>query len=841
MRGRGLPWRCLEGAAVLLLCWASAAAAAGPQVAAPNIILITVDTFRPDHLGYYGYDRDTSPHLDTLSSEGVFFRQAFATSAWTAPGLISIQTSLYGPTHGVDIRGRSMDPQVVTLAEALGQAGYRAPDIFFLTDVPNFQHLGLEPYGRKRQYVRQGDEILFRWLEEEAHSGAAPFYLYYHYRDLHQPYLPLDEFDLYTDEAFGHRYNPWSWFKRFAAREKRDLVRREVLLPRGVMDFTAWDKPWVDALYDGQVRQLDERFFGRLRRTLTDLSLTENTVVVISADHGEELLEHGLIGHVSTYKEGHLHDELTRIPLIFWYPSRLTGGRVVDEPVQCIDIMPTLLELAGTRTPAGAQGASLVPLLEGAPGWRRRPVFMETSGGGYGANVEQYARRVRAVRTERWKLVHSSPEDERVLYDLAADPREERDVRAAHPAVADSLEALLWAWHEASARRPSAGGAPAEMALPLASAAAPDPGERPVIAYPVQGDTLEYLGEDQSIGLRWSGDSTAAYTIQYEVGLGAYHLEGELPVTGNEPAYGPFHESFWNPLVLYNPWRFRVYPAGSPELASEWVSFHLAPSAAAGGWSVTGLGLAAAASLAAAADQVGLLAWGLGLGLLDLYGWVAQVPAADVTAWALIAAIAAAAVWPRLRRLGVERCQAWGAALAYIAFVYATVPVFPAIWDRLRDHTEGAIAHLGIAVIAALALGLADRVRRAVGRRAWEPYAVLAVVFVAYGYLLARFSTFPAERLHLVEYGLVSVFLVRALRLDLPPRTAYLASLVLTTVVGFGDECIQWALPQRFFELKDVQLNAISGALGLAIARFALFIPAESQVFPIESETPGDG
>ena len=111
-----------------------------PQPPRPNIILITVDTFRPDHIGYYGYERETTPFLDQFSREGAFFIQAFSSSGWTTPGLISILTGLYAPTHGVDIRGRRLDEAVETLPELLRGAGYRAPDIFFLSGIPNFSN-----------------------------------------------------------------------------------------------------------------------------------------------------------------------------------------------------------------------------------------------------------------------------------------------------------------------------------------------------------------------------------------------------------------------------------------------------------------------------------------------------------------------------------------------------------------------------------------------------------------------------------------------------------------------------------------------------------------------------
>jgi len=806
-------------------------AGVGPAAGRPNIILITVDCLRPDHLGYYGYARDTSPSLDRLSREGVFFRQAFATSGWTAPGLISILTSLYAPSHGVDIRGKSMDPEVVTLAEALQQAGYRVPDIFFLTGVPNFQHLGFEPYARKARYVRQADEILFRWLEEEARTSEAPFFLYYHYRDVHQPYYLSPEHDLYTRASFGHPHSPLALLKRVVAKEKMELVAREVMLPRGVMDFASWDQPWVNALYDGQIRRLDEDIFARLRQVLRQQRLEDSTLVIVSADHGEELLEDGLIGHVSTYKEGRLNDRVIRIPLILWYPGVLPAGRIVEDPVQCIDVMPTVLELAGAAVPTGAEGQSLMPLIrEETSAWRRRPVYCETSDGGYTASLEQYARRVRAVRTERWKLVHFSPEDRGELYDLVADPDEREDVHREHPQVADSLQSLLDTWVTTTQRRPSRGLPGLGDSPGDDGPASPATRDAPLILYPLDGDTLGYVGAEQVIRLSWTGKQDVPYTIQYEVGIGTYHLEGRLGVSGSSPAYGPYYASFWNALVLYNPWRFRVYRADGSGAKSEWVSFHLGPvGGEARAFSLALLGLEARQGLSGALQAGVDLTRGLGLGLLDLYVWVARVPAADLSAWALIAAILGAAVWPQVQKIGEDRCRTWGAALAYASFVYATVPVFPAVWDRLRSHTDGAIRHLGTLIILGFAVAVLVAVQRRVGRRDWVPYAILAMVFAAYGYLLAVFGTYPAERLHLIEYGLVGWTLFRALRLDLSEGRAYVTALLLTVLVGIGDESIQWVLPQRFFELKDVGLNAVSGALGLLTVRFALYGGREGQ------------
>ena len=804
---------------------ASLIASDSPEASRPNIILITVDTFRPDHIGYYGYDKETTPYLDQFSREGAFFKQAFSSSGWTTPGLISILTGLYAPTHGVDIRGRRLDDAVETLPELLRQAGYRAPDIFFLSGIPNFDNLGMEPYSDRDRYLPDGDEILFKWIDNEADKG--PFFLYYHYRDLHLPYAPGSPFEeMFLPEAFDSPLGIWGRIRWFLAREKIDLVKKNVMILRGDLDFGSLDRPWVEALYDGEIRRLDQLFFKRLRETLERSDLVGNTLVIVSADHGEELVDHGLVGHVSTYREGRLYDEVIRIPLLLWYPGVIAEGVVVEDLVQNIDVVPTVLDLLDLKEPAALQGQSLWPLINGGSGWRRRPVFLETSGGGYTANPEQYQRRYLAVRTERWKLVHSVEEEEFTLFDLESDPHESVDATSEFPEVADDLRTQLHQWSIASRARISGTdtgdvgeGKSATRAEPPSRAADGPPG----ILFPTQGDSLRYRGEEYTIQLRWTGEPEAAYVIEYVVGRAAYHLEGELEVSSSSPGYGPYQETFWNSLALYNPFAFRVYRQDDPEAKSAWVTFHLVPTNAGQGAVSLWLILSTVPGRAAHAASVSIdLVTGLGKGFLDLLLWVGSVPVADMAAYALLLAIAAAILQPVFARMGREKSQAWLILVFYVAFVFATIPLLPQVWGLLSEYTAGAVSYLGIVAVVLSVLAAIAGSRRSLRQHPWSSGLALTFVLFAYAYLLNRFAVYPAERLHLVEYGFVSFFVFRALSLHVNHGTAYVASFLLTAAIGFCDETIQWVLPERYFELKDVKLNIVSGALGLLLVRFVL-------------------
>ncbi len=780
----------------------------------PNIILLTVDTFRADRIGYYGNPRGPSPALDEFAREGVFFRQAFNTSGWTSPGLISILTSLYAPTHAVDLRGRSMNPAVETLPEVLKEAGYRVPDIFFLSDIPNFAHLGLEPYALRDALMHKGNEILFHWLREEAGSSEEPFFLYYHYRDVHQPYDAEPRYSTpYMDEAFDYIVPFWGALQRFIAREKIDMVQKNVMLTRNVIDFAPRDSVWVRALYDAEVHMLDDRIFAPLRALLQETKLDENTIVIVAADHGEGLLDRGVVGHVSTFKEGQLYDEIIRIPMLFWWPSTLPAGLVLDEPVQSIDIMPTLLDLLSLDAPPRAQGQSLLPLIRGEDSWQPKPLFFETSASGYTADAADYQKRYRAMRTRDWKLIHSVTEQQYELYDLNDDPYEEDNVWEEGTALSDSLGRMLNEWaiyaHQV-AYRPDMGGDAA-----VASAAAD--AEAPVIAFPVDGDTLQYRGVDHVIRLQWSGVAQANYSIEYEVGEGAYHLAGELIEPTNEPVYGPFQVGFWNSLVMYNPWKFRVYRTDNPEQKSEWVTFHLAPveGEAAPSWNLSMLWL----QLAVLPSELGQLAVGIGRALGDLVVWLATDALPYIAGAVVVLALLRVLLGSLYVRMGPQRVRAWFAAVAYVAFVYSTIPYMPQVWSLLRTYTGEAIRHVGIVAVVVFALAVVVSIWRTRANYTLTRYGLLLGLAVVYAYLLSAFAQFPAERLHLVEYGFMGYMFLRALRIDLPTGWAYAVAWGIAVLVGIGDECIQLVLPQRFFEVKDIQLNGVSAGLGLCVVR----------------------
>ncbi len=762
----------------------------------PNVLLITVDTFRPDHVGAYGYDRETTPALDRLAGDGVVFTNAISSSSWTTPGLLSGLTGLWAPTHGVDVRGKSLREGTGTMATLLRQAGYAAPDILYLSSLPNFQNLGLTTsYADRDRYLPSGDEVLFKALEAYQDST---FFLYYHYRNLHLPYNPTPPYDrMFTPRGFDR-----SGF----VKDKVDVVRRNVTVPLGSVVLSDADRDWVVGLYDGSVREMDETFFGPLVDTLKRLGLYEKTLTIVTADHGEELMDHGYIGHPSTSFKGSVYDEVIRIPLVMTCPFLLPGDRTVGAQVRVVDVLPTVLDLLGRPVSEGLQGRSLLAHIQGEQS-EDLPAFVETTPGGYQATPEMMKTRIRAMRLPPWKLIRTQGPgvDRYELFDLGEDPEERRDVAGSHPDVVDRMRTDLHRWVlGAQPVSPGPTIAPKEQAV-VATA--------PIdVLFPADGDTFLYADAGKAVSVRWRGPEDVVYTIEYRVGEGNYHVEGSMRVPGTSGQYGPYTEEMWNMLCLYNPWAFRVTIEGQAEVSSPWVRFVLMPteSTAAPDWTAL-VGVA----LMFWWHEAALLVTGIGVGLLHLLRLVSAFSAVDLVSVGLGVAIVAGLLQPYAVRLGSERVWRWGAVLLYTGFIYATLSVMPRVWGALWGYTQGRVDYVGTMVAVLVGFGLclylALRCRRLL------PFLLVPPVGTVYALLLANLGRSPAERLHLAEYGLLSLLVFLALRIDMPRRRAYLWGWAIAAVLGTIDEGIQWLLPSRVFELKDIGLNILCSGLGMLV------------------------
>lgn len=364
-----------------------------------NILLITLDTTRADRLGCYGYAAARTPRLDRLAAEGVRFERVYATAPITLPSHASIFTGLYPFEHGVRNNGNFyLAEGFETLATILGKQGYRTAAFVstFILDRRYGLARGFETYddtmeGAQAQVLaleaeRRGDRTalpLSHWLEGHAAAQAAPFFVWLHLYDPHEPYRP-----------------PPPFRDAFAARP-----------------------------YDGEIA-FDDAVVAFVLDKLEQLGVRDRTLIAVTADHGESLGDHGEETH-SMF----LYEAAIRVPLILWRPGRL-APRVVKEPVRTIDLAPTLLELAGAPALKAPHARSLLPLIEGR---RESPAPV--------AYAETYLPRfymnwapLRVVVDGRYKLI-DAPHPE--LYDLDEDPAEERNAHETRPEIAERLQGAL--------------------------------------------------------------------------------------------------------------------------------------------------------------------------------------------------------------------------------------------------------------------------------------------------------------------------------------------------------------------------------------------------------------
>ena len=304
-----------------------------------NIVLIAVDTLRADHLGCYGYDRPTSPHIDALAAQGAVFRDCFSTGNCTHPGFTTMLTGLYPIHHQVVAHWSSVDPRTGTLmlAERLKQEGCHTAAIDNLYD--HWDRMG---QGRLYPWFRRGYDV-YEYPDNEGklcddgvaesavdwlrHEVAEPFLLLMHFWGPHAPYDPAPEHRL-----FGPTDDPHD------ARTKT-------------------------ALYDGEIHQVDQRV-GMVVDALDATGLADRTAVVLTADHGEIMDDVRYARGVPlSFSHVDLCDDVLRVPLVLRAPERVPSAIGVDGFVQLTEVTPTILDLAGVDAPDGLDGFSLCPAM----------------------------------------------------------------------------------------------------------------------------------------------------------------------------------------------------------------------------------------------------------------------------------------------------------------------------------------------------------------------------------------------------------------------------------------------------------------------------------------------
>ncbi len=446
--------------------WANPLVTTRASKTRPNVLLYMIDTMRADHASLYGYARDTTPFLKKLSAAGIVFDDCQAQATWTKPSVASLFTSLYSYTHGILNDYDTIPAGATTLAEQLRAAGYVTASVTaspwagkitglqrgfdYVMEFPVVQRYRTDAADRGTDSAAV-NKAVFPWLQQHRDE---PFFLYVHSTDPHAPYRPPPPFE----EKFANPAETAEFNRDYAAlRDKAQygggtVVSREGCRRSGI-DPDKFIRRAIDR-YDGEILHNDASLEA-LAAKLKQMGVLENTLVVVVSDHGEEFWDHGWTAH------GHsLYQELTHTVFLMWNPKLLPVPRRVREPVQLIDVMPTLLELAGAKSPDVMEGQSLAPLIQGRPFHRRAPVmtsryqYPQAKPGGF---VPENSINTFAVIEADWKLIYREKGKDvglnRVeLYDRRRDRVESTNVAAAHSAEVERMMTELGKWLDAQKR-----------------------------------------------------------------------------------------------------------------------------------------------------------------------------------------------------------------------------------------------------------------------------------------------------------------------------------------------------------------------------------------------------
>lgn len=505
-----------------------------------NVVVITVESWRAD-----AATSENMPNLFAAAEQGVTFANHRAISAWTGPNVIAVLTGISPFRQGTHARSHTVPAEIDLLTETLSSRGWDVggTQAFMLIDL--FENLG---------FSFDPGADLYNWISNRARAGD-PFFFWYHYLDSHLPYNPAEAENILAKLSVTET----------GEQMRRDQVRELPVIPKGKIDFASSDREWVEALYRAGFADFDS-WFGQFWAYFTASGLHENTILIVTADHGEELLERGNVGHASTTRVGHLHEELVRVPLFVWAPSDvlpLPPGTVVDAMSDHLMIAPAVAGFLGIDFDFDVDSEGLFD----EP--RRTTWNALTSGAGFAeTDPTNITRFIGAAVQGDLKVQVITNEGEPVsvqAWDLSTDPGERGPLQPLSPEARELADDVLT--QMANRTRPFVA-----LEKPAVGAVAPS------WVHPASSGTAGFADISGQTYLEWTGDASARYVVEYEAGSGLLAFAGVLDVNGTRYDFGAVDARYWETWVVpYGMIRFRVRPEGTAQMWSDWVELELQP------------------------------------------------------------------------------------------------------------------------------------------------------------------------------------------------------------------------------------------------------------------------
>lgn len=400
-----------------------------------NIVLISIEPLREDHLSYTGYNRETSPNIDKLAQNGLQFNNAISTSSWTLPASMSIFTSLYPSQHKVlnkvtltsdgkeiSTNLKELSPDVKTLAEVLKDNGYKTAAFTggaALESQFGFNQ-GFDIYQQK-DFAGLPTTIpeALNWINNNKNSK---FFVYLQGYDTHGQYVP--------EGGYDKRFVDFNYDGNLTGSAEEQKSMREDTLARGQLFLSSEDVRFLTDIYDEKVQRADEQA-GKFMEEYKKLGLENKTIFIFVSSHGEELYDHGRIDH------GHsLYEELVHVPLVI--SGTNVPHRIINSQVSTLDIMPTILNILNIQTGFNMdkqiKGVSLLSVINGEK--EESNLYPETD--------YRYAVFLRSVRTNSgYKYIYNPESGKEELYNLNKDPKEKENIANSDKKILNSLRNLM--------------------------------------------------------------------------------------------------------------------------------------------------------------------------------------------------------------------------------------------------------------------------------------------------------------------------------------------------------------------------------------------------------------